>query len=209
MQHGDISLPVPPPHFWAMEELLDFWGEGMLGGAKRLYHLQQHNLAPGGAVHPTGSGHGEVRGPSVLLFCPPPHPRLCFAGSACKVVPKTRCNPRAEELGNLWCAVFWWRAVCSRPAAPGEGFAKNIYICMHIHFICNKAKRGEEEAGAVSSWPAAPGCQSALVSSQPSGGAVGAGFPPGGHIVHRLPSQLGLQKRGMQPGVPPSPIVDV
>lgn len=76
MQHGDISLPVPPPHFWAMEELLDFWGEGMLGGAKRLYHLQQHNLAPGGAVHPTGSGHGEVRGPSVLLFCPPPPPAL-------------------------------------------------------------------------------------------------------------------------------------
>lgn len=145
----------------------------------------------------------------LCCFSAPPHPRLCFAGSACKVVPKTRCNPRAEELGNLWCAVFWWRAVCSRPAAPGEGFAKNIYICMHIHFICNKAKRGEEEAGAVSSWPAAPGCQSALVSSQPSGGAVGAGFPPGGHIVHRLPSQLGLQKRGMQPGVPPSPIVDV
>lgn len=132
MQHGDISLPPflpPPPLLCAMEELLDFWGEGLLGGAKRLCHLQQHNLAPGGAVHPTGGGHGEVRGPSALLFCfpPPPLPGLVwfsFAGSACKVVPKTRCNPRAAELGNLWSDVFWWRAVCSHPAAPGEGICK-------------------------------------------------------------------------------------
>lgn len=146
-----------------------------------------------------------------LLCCfsaPPPTP-----GFALLDLPARSSQKRGATRGlRSW-------GICGVLCSGGELFAhallplgrdlQNIYICMHIHFICNKAKRGEEEAGAVSSWPAAPGCQSALVSSQPSGGAVGAGFPPGGHIVHRLPSQLGLQKRGMQPGVPPSPIMDV
>ena len=87
------SPSLCPPHFWAMEELLDFWGEGMLGGAKRLYHLQQHNLAPGGAVHPTGSGHGEVRGPSVLLFCPPPPPPALLCWICLQGRPKNAVQP--------------------------------------------------------------------------------------------------------------------
>lgn len=32
---------------------------------------------------------------------------------------------------------------------------------------------------------------------------MGAGFPPGGRILQRLPGHLGLQERGMQAGEPP------
>lgn len=207
MQHGDISLPVPPP-------LLGYGGTSRFlgrGDAGRCQAALPSPAAQLGSWRSRASNRQWARGgswPFCAAFLPPPTP-----GFALLDLPARSSQKRGATRGlRSW-------GICGVLCSGGELFAhallplgrdlQKIYICMHIHFIRNKAKRGEEEAGAVSSWPAAPGCQSALVSSQPSGGAVGAGFPPGGHIVHRLPSQLGLQKRGMQPGVPPSPIVDV
>lgn len=121
MQHSDISLPpfLPPPLLCAIEELLDFWGEGLLGGAKRLCHLQQHNLAPGGAVHPTGGGHGEVRGPSALLFCfPPPSP--AWFGFLL-LDPPARSS---QKLGATRGLRSW--GICGLMCSGGEQFAHTL-----------------------------------------------------------------------------------
>lgn len=131
MQHGDISLPpfLPPPYFALWRNFLIFgergcWAvpSGSAISSSTTWLLEEPYIQQA-----VGTGRFVA-----LLRCfsaspPPPLPGLVwfsFAGSACKVVPKTRCNPRAAELGNLWSDVFWWRAVCSHPAAPGEGICK-------------------------------------------------------------------------------------
>lgn len=207
MQHGDISLPVPPPTFglWRNFSIFGERGCWAVPSGSTISSSTTWLLEEPCIQQAVGTGRFVAL---LCCFSAPPTP-----GFALLDLPARSSQKRGATRGlRSW-------GICGVLCSGGELFAHALlplgrdlqkrYICMHIHFICNKAKRGEEEAGAVSSWPAAPGCQSALVSSQPSGGAVGAGFPPGGHILHRLPSQLGLQKRGMQPGVPPSPIVDV
>lgn len=118
-------------------------------------------------------GQEGGRGSSVLP------PRLCFSS---KVVRKTRCSPAPAGLGVGKSFSSLSRISTAASPHPGDAAWRGG------GGLCKAKKKKEQKAmgkggGKRRQEPAPSGrerraCQLALGSSQPSGGAVGAGFPP-------------------------------